>query len=282
MSVNPSRRVAREEPSPLTSIVPRYIQYGNPAQARRMLPMSKIQPIDTTAAIKVAAFREALRAFMRVSELNVQANGLTPQRYLLLLMIKGAKDGSECSTVTDLSARLRLAQATTSELVDEPRTPGSSRASSRRRTLVSPSCASHPKESGGSRDPSTRTRPRGSGCARFSRGSPTDRTPRYPRMSEASALWAKWRASEAVSIPSPMQAEGVYDYLCLYTHPQSYMAHQEAEWSDGTARLAVDFGVLAGTALVAVSAVLDLLQQVVRLVPRLGCPGARGDPRHPG
>ena len=31
--------------------------------------MSKFQPIDTTAAINVAAFREALRAFMRESEL---------------------------------------------------------------------------------------------------------------------------------------------------------------------------------------------------------------------
>ena len=32
-------------------------------------------------------------------------------------MIKGAKDGSERSTVTELAARLRLAQTTTTELV---------------------------------------------------------------------------------------------------------------------------------------------------------------------
>ena len=51
--------------------------------------MRENRPIDTAAAIKVATLREALRAFMRESELNVQANGLTPQRYLLLLMIKG-------------------------------------------------------------------------------------------------------------------------------------------------------------------------------------------------
>lgn len=35
-------------------------------------------PIGTAAAIEVAALREALRAFMRESELIVQANGLTP------------------------------------------------------------------------------------------------------------------------------------------------------------------------------------------------------------
>ena len=90
---------------------------GNPSGNRQNASMSKIQPIDTTAAIEVAAFREALRAFMRESERIVQANGLTPQRYLLLLMIKGAEDGSEGSTVTELAARLRLAQTTTTEWV---------------------------------------------------------------------------------------------------------------------------------------------------------------------
>jgi DNA-binding MarR family transcriptional regulator len=42
---------------------------------------------------------------------------LTPQRYLLLLMIKGAVDGSEQSTVTELAGRLQLAQSTVTELV---------------------------------------------------------------------------------------------------------------------------------------------------------------------
>jgi DNA-binding MarR family transcriptional regulator len=42
---------------------------------------------------------------------------LTPQRYLLLLMIKGAADESEQSTVTELAQRLQLAQSTVTELV---------------------------------------------------------------------------------------------------------------------------------------------------------------------
>jgi DNA-binding MarR family transcriptional regulator len=68
-------------------------------------------------AIQVARFRAALRRFLRTSEEIAQANGLTPQRYLLLLMIKGAPDGSERATIRDLERRLQLAQSTVTELV---------------------------------------------------------------------------------------------------------------------------------------------------------------------
>jgi DNA-binding MarR family transcriptional regulator len=68
-------------------------------------------------AVHVAEFRAALRRFLRRSERIARASGLTPQRYLLLLMIKGAPDASERSTVTELSERLQLAQSTVTELV---------------------------------------------------------------------------------------------------------------------------------------------------------------------
>lgn len=58
-----------------------------------------------------------MRAFLRKAERNARQSGLTPQRYLLLLMIKGAADGSEKSTVTELAERLQLAQSTVTELV---------------------------------------------------------------------------------------------------------------------------------------------------------------------
>ena len=73
--------------------------------------------VDTDSVIHVAAFRAALRSFLRESELVARASGLTPQRYLLLLMIKGAPDGTERATVTDLVERLGLAQSTVTELV---------------------------------------------------------------------------------------------------------------------------------------------------------------------
>jgi len=67
--------------------------------------------------VTVAEFRSALRKFLRRTELVADSCGLTPQRYLLLLMIKGAPDGSGRSTVTELSDRLQLAQSTVTELV---------------------------------------------------------------------------------------------------------------------------------------------------------------------
>jgi len=71
----------------------------------------------TQTAIRAAAFRSALRSFLRTSEQIARNNGLTPQRYLLLLMIKGAPDGSERATIGELVDRLELAQSTVTELV---------------------------------------------------------------------------------------------------------------------------------------------------------------------
>jgi DNA-binding MarR family transcriptional regulator len=66
---------------------------------------------------QVAEFRAALRVFLRKAERNARKSGLTPQRYLLLLMIKGAPNRRETSTVTELAERLQLAQSTVTELV---------------------------------------------------------------------------------------------------------------------------------------------------------------------
>jgi DNA-binding MarR family transcriptional regulator len=73
--------------------------------------------LDLADVVIVAEFRSALRKFMRRTELVADSCGLTPQRYLLLLMIKGAPDGDGRSTVTELSDRLQLAQSTVTELV---------------------------------------------------------------------------------------------------------------------------------------------------------------------
>ncbi len=74
--------------------------------------------------IAVADFRAALRSFLRQSERVARQSGLTPQRYLLLLMIKGAPDGSGQSTVTELARRLQLAQSTVTELVSRAEESG--------------------------------------------------------------------------------------------------------------------------------------------------------------
>jgi DNA-binding MarR family transcriptional regulator len=73
--------------------------------------------VDVQEAIHVAGFRAALRTFLRTSEEIAQASGLTPRRHLLLLLIKGAPDGSERATIGELERRLQLAQSTVTELV---------------------------------------------------------------------------------------------------------------------------------------------------------------------
>ena len=64
-----------------------------------------------------AALRAAVRGFLSRGETAARRAGLTPQRHGLLLMIKGAPDGSERASVGELAERLRLAQNTVTELV---------------------------------------------------------------------------------------------------------------------------------------------------------------------
>ena len=73
---------------------------------------------------RAAEFRTAMRLFLRRSETVAREHDLTPQRYLLLLMVKGAPDGSESATVGDLATRLQLSQSTVTELVSRSETAG--------------------------------------------------------------------------------------------------------------------------------------------------------------
>lgn len=66
---------------------------------------------------RAARLREALAVFLRASEQITRAHGLTLPRYLLLLMIKTARDGSQRASLTELQDRLQLAQSSAVELV---------------------------------------------------------------------------------------------------------------------------------------------------------------------
>jgi len=68
-------------------------------------------------AANVAEFRVALRRFLHHTEAAARESGITPRWYLLLLLIKGASDLSERSTVTELAEQLQLAQSSVTELV---------------------------------------------------------------------------------------------------------------------------------------------------------------------
>jgi DNA-binding MarR family transcriptional regulator len=74
-------------------------------------------PVKPDEFRRAAEFRVALRAFHRRTEEITAAHRLTPQRYLVLLAIKGAPDGREDTTVTELAERLLLGQNTMTELI---------------------------------------------------------------------------------------------------------------------------------------------------------------------
>jgi DNA-binding MarR family transcriptional regulator len=73
---------------------------------------------------RVASFRVALRAFQRETERVARDAGLTPQWYLLLLLVKGSEQGDEQATVSELARRMRLAQSTVTELVNRAERAG--------------------------------------------------------------------------------------------------------------------------------------------------------------
>jgi DNA-binding MarR family transcriptional regulator len=73
-------------------------------------------PVPLERVLRIAEFRANLRSFLRHSERVCARWDLTPQRYLLLLMIKGAPSGDQRITFTELADRLQLERNTVTEL----------------------------------------------------------------------------------------------------------------------------------------------------------------------
>ena len=74
------------------------------------------------SAAAIARLRAALRKFLRASERVAREEGLTPSRFMLLLMIKTTAAGR--STVTELAERMQLTQSTVTELVTRAEAAG--------------------------------------------------------------------------------------------------------------------------------------------------------------
>jgi DNA-binding MarR family transcriptional regulator len=78
-----------------------------------------VAPVDAVpieAIVHLAEFRAALRLFQRRSEEIARRWALTPQRYLMLLMIKGARDHRQTLNLTELAERLQLSRNAVTEL----------------------------------------------------------------------------------------------------------------------------------------------------------------------
>jgi DNA-binding MarR family transcriptional regulator len=90
------------------------------AQARDT-PNAPVSPADVRDA---AELRRRLRRFLARGDATVRRHGLTPQRYLLLLAVKGAPDGSGTRTIGGVADDLQLAQSSATELVDRAEAAG--------------------------------------------------------------------------------------------------------------------------------------------------------------
>lgn len=66
--------------------------------------------------VQIATFRSELRTFLRHSEQVGRRWQLTPQRFLLLLTIKGAPDRTGRLSLTEIADRLSLSRNTITEL----------------------------------------------------------------------------------------------------------------------------------------------------------------------
>jgi DNA-binding MarR family transcriptional regulator len=73
--------------------------------------------VSKTEYENLAAFRHALRQFLRFSEDAAKKAGVTPQQHQALLAIKGFPGRDEV-TIGELAERLQLRHHTTVELVD--------------------------------------------------------------------------------------------------------------------------------------------------------------------
>jgi len=71
-----------------------------------------------------AELRRRFRRFLAHGDATVRRCGRTPQRYVLLLAVKGASDGSETRTIGGLADDLQLAQSSATELVDRAEAAG--------------------------------------------------------------------------------------------------------------------------------------------------------------
>ncbi len=71
----------------------------------------------------LAAFRYAIRRFMRFSEQAARKAGITPQQHQVLLAIKGFP-GRESATVSELAERLQMRQHSMVGLIDRTEAQG--------------------------------------------------------------------------------------------------------------------------------------------------------------
>ncbi len=87
------------------------------ARIRPVAARNRLKRLSKAQYENLAAFRYALRQFLRFSEEAAQGAGVMPQQHQALLAIKGFP-GRDAVTVGELAERLQLRHHSTVELVD--------------------------------------------------------------------------------------------------------------------------------------------------------------------
>jgi DNA-binding MarR family transcriptional regulator len=80
-------------------------------------------PLNKQDFEALAAFRFAIRSYLRFSEETVRSHGITPQQYQLMLALAGFP-GREWATVKELAGRLQLKHHSVVELVNRAQQEG--------------------------------------------------------------------------------------------------------------------------------------------------------------
>ncbi|MGH2409841.1 MAG: MarR family winged helix-turn-helix transcriptional regulator, partial [Chloroflexota bacterium] len=97
-------------------------QIADPADALPRADQNR-QPITKAEYEAIAAFRYAIRKYLRFSEQAARQASVTPQQHQLLLAIKGFP-GRDTATVTDLAERLQMRQHSMVGLIDRTEAQG--------------------------------------------------------------------------------------------------------------------------------------------------------------
>jgi DNA-binding MarR family transcriptional regulator len=86
-------------------------------------PRTSASRISKAQFESIAAFRYALRKFVRVSEQAAQRAGITPQQHALLLAVKGFPH-RDYATVSELANRMQMRQHSMVGLIDRTEAQG--------------------------------------------------------------------------------------------------------------------------------------------------------------
>ena len=134
-------------------------------------------PIPQEEVLQAAEFRRLLRRFLAHGDAGVRRAGLTPQRYLLLLAVKGAPDRTETRSIGQLSDDLQLAQSSVTELVDRAEAAGLVARATGNRTPARCSSGCSPRARSGSWPRSQPSGPSASSCSSISTAPATTSRP---------------------------------------------------------------------------------------------------------